>query len=111
MDTMPPSTHGFLVSSVEERDAGEGLGLHAGKIDILSHQNLILIFEEAGRVSPRLLLPPIFALASVWPARRPGADALSERHRHAPCARPRHASTRRATWPDKTIPRCVHGWT
>ena len=58
MDTMPPSTHGFLVSSVEERDAGEGLGLHAGKIDILSHQNLILIFEEAGRVSPRLLLPP-----------------------------------------------------
>ena len=57
MDTMPPSTHGFLVSSVEERDAGEGLGLHAGKIDILSHQNLILIFEEAGTVSPRLLLP------------------------------------------------------
>ena len=33
VDTMPPSTHGFLVSSVEERDAGEGLGLHAGKID------------------------------------------------------------------------------
>jgi hypothetical protein len=36
---------------------------------------------------------------------------LSRDARDVARARPRHASTRRATWPDKTIPRCVHGWT
>ena len=68
MDTMPPSTHGFLVSSVEERDAGEGLGLHAGKIDILSHQNLILVFV-ATACTP--LPPPRARLSGLRDAREP----------------------------------------